>query len=97
MLLDRYFDNFFHTAPRIPSRLVRYGIIHTDTLKNALDDFEPRFDATMKAQAERMVEKLQAFIDVCEAYENETVDGPTEADDAKAEAKAKPKRKAKKS
>ena len=93
MLLDRYFDNFFHTAPRIPSRLVRYGIIHTDTLKNAIDGFEPRFDPAMKRQAEIMVEKLQAFIDCCEAYENETVDGPTEEDDAKAEVKAKAKSK----
>ena len=95
MLLDRYFDNFFHNTPRIPSRLVRYGIIYGDSAKNALADFEPKFDPMMKRQAELMVEKLQAFIDVCEAYENETIDGPTEADDAKAEAKAKAKAKAK--
>ena len=84
MLINRYFDDMFHSVPRIPSRLVRYGIIHTDTLKNALDNYEPRFDATMKAQAEKMVEKLQAFIECCEAYEEATVDGPTADDDAKA-------------
>jgi len=83
MLIDRYFDDFFGRY-RVPSRLVRYGIIHTDTLKNALDNYEPRFDATMKAQAEKMVEKLQAFIECCEAYEEATVDGPTADDDAKA-------------
>ena len=97
MLIDRYFDQFFHRpAPRIPSRWVRYGIIHTDTLRNTLDEFEPRFDPAMKAQAEKMVEKLQAFIALMEEYEENTVDGPTEADDSKAASKAKPKRKAKK-
>ena len=67
--------------------MVRYGIIHTDTLKNALDGFEPRFDPAMKAQAEKMVEKLQAFIQLMEEYEEATTDGPTEADDSKAKAK----------
>jgi len=96
MLIDRYFDQLFHRpVPRIPSRLVRHGIIYGDSAKNALADFEPKFDPMMKRQAELMVEKLQAFIDVCEAYENETVDGPTEEDDAKAEAKAKAKGKTK--
>ena len=47
-----YFDQMFHNVPRIhealrasplagwrvPSRLVRYGLIHADTLKNALND-----------------------------------------------------------
>ena len=100
MLIDRYFDDFFGRYRvqdalrasglaewRVPSRLVRYGIIHTDTLKNALESYEPRFDAAMKAQAEKMVEKLQAFIECCEAYEEATVDGPTADDDANAEAK----------
>ena len=108
MLLDRYFDNFFHTAPRIPSRLVRYGIIYGDSARNALAELEPKtakllnerfarqFDPMMKRQAEIIVEKLQAFIDCCEAYENETVDGPTEEDDVKAEAKAKAKSKKRK-
>ena len=102
MMIDRYFDQLFHNensvftrafgsrpVPRIPSRLVRYGIIYGGTAKDALAEFEPKFDPMMKRQAELMVEKLQAFIDCCEAYENETVDGPTEEDDAKAEAKAK--------
>ena len=94
MLIDRYFDQLFHRpVPRIPSRLVRYGIIYGDSAKNALAEFEPKFDPMMKRQAELMVEKLQAFIDCCEAYENETVDGPTEEDDAKAEVKAKGKAK----
>jgi hypothetical protein len=84
MMIDRYFDQLFHSTPRIPSRLVRYGIIHTDTLKNALDGFEPRFDPAMKAQAEKMVEKLQAFIQLMEEYEENTTDGPTEEDEAKA-------------
>ena len=108
MLLDRYFDNFFHTAPRIPSRLVRYGIIYGDSARNALAELEPKtakllnerfarqFDPMMKRQAEIIVEKLQAFIALMEEYEENTVDGPTEADDSKAASKAKPKRKAKK-
>ena len=92
MLLDRYFDELFHRpAPRIPSRLVRYGIIYGDSAKNALNDFEPKFDPLLKAQAELLVEKLTAFIEAMEAYENETVDGPKEEDDAKAEVKAKAK------
>jgi hypothetical protein len=110
MLIDRYFDQLFHNensvftrafgsrpVPRIPSRLVRYGIIHTDTLRNTLDEFEPKFDPMMKRQAELMVEKLQAFIALMEEYEENTTDGPTEEDDKKAaaKAKAKPKRKAK--
>ena len=84
MLINRYFDDMFHSIPRIPSRLVRYGIIYGGSAKDALDSFEPRFDTAMKAQAERMVEKLQAFIECCEQYEESTVDGPTAEDDAKA-------------
>ena len=90
MLIDRYFDNFFHTH-RIPSRLVRYGIIYGDSAKNALQEFEPNFDAKMKAQAEALVEKLQAFIACCEAYEEETTDGPTAQDDEEAAVKARAK------
>jgi hypothetical protein len=111
MLIDRYFDQLFHRpVPRIPSRLVRYGIIYGDSAKNALNEiisryeakplqeFEPKFDPLMKKQAELMVEKLQAFIALMEEYEENTTDGPTEEDDSKAEAKAKakPKRKTKK-
>lgn len=81
--------NYSVPSFRIPSRLVRYGIIYGDSAKSALAEFEPKFDPMMKRQAELMVEKLQAFIDCCEAYENETVDGPTEEDDVKAEPKAK--------
>ena len=36
MLIDRYFDQLFHNVPRIPTRLVRYGIIHTNTLRDTL-------------------------------------------------------------
>ena len=97
MLLDRYFDELFprrlHNFPRIPSRLVRYGIIYGDSAKNALQEFEPKFDPMMKRQAELMVEKLQAFIALMEEYEENTVDGPTEESDKKAASKAKPKRK----
>ena len=82
MLLDRYFDELFHRpVPRIPSRLVRYGIIYGDSAKNALAEFEPKFDPMMKRQAELMVEKLQAFIQLMEEYEEATQDGPTEEDD----------------
>jgi hypothetical protein len=96
MLIDRYFDQLFHRpVPRIPSRLVRYGIIYGDSAKNALQEFEPKFDPLMKKQAELMVEKLQAFIALMEEYEENTIDGPTEEDDKKAEAKAKAKPKAK--
>ena len=93
MLIDRYFDELFHNVPRIPSRLVRYGIIYGDSARNALQDFEPKFDPMMKRQAEAMVEKLQAFIQLMEEYEENTTDGPTEEDDSKAASKAKPKRK----
>lgn len=89
MLIDRYFDQLFHRpVPRIPSRLVRYGIIYGDSAKNALQEFEPKFDPMMKRQAELMVEKLQAFIELMEEYEENTIEGPTEQDDKKA-AKAK--------
>jgi len=93
MLIDQYFDRLFHNVPRIPSRLVRYGIIYGDSAKNALADFEPKFDPMMKRQAELMVEKLQAFIQLMEEYEEQTIEGPTEEDDVKAEAKAKGKAK----
>ena len=90
MLIDRYFDQLFHRpVPRIPSRLVRYGIIYGDSAKNALQEFEPKFDPMMKRQAELMVEKLQAFIALMEEYEENTIDGPTEEDDNKAASKAR--------
>lgn len=88
MLLDRYFDELFHRpAPRVPSRLVRYGVVYGGSLKDSLAEFEPKFDPLLKAQAELLVEKLTAFIEAMEEYEEATVDGPTEEDDAKAEAK----------
>ena len=94
MLIDRYFDQLFHNVPRIPSRLVRYGIIYGGSAKDALAEFEPKFDPMMKRQAELMVEKLQAFIQLMEEYEEATTDGPTEQDDkAASKAKDKPKRK----
>jgi Asp-tRNA(Asn)/Glu-tRNA(Gln) amidotransferase C subunit len=43
----------------------------------------------MKAQAQKMVEKLQAFIQLMEEYEEATQDGPTEEDDSKAASKAR--------
>ena len=58
MLLDRYFDSFFHNTPRIPSRVVRYGIIHADTIKSAVDDFEPKLDPAIKHTAEKIVAAL---------------------------------------
>ena len=84
MLIDQYLNDIFHYRPRIPSRLVRYGIVYSSAAKDSLQDFEPRFDPMMKAQAELMVERLQAFIQCCEDYENRTVDGPTEEDDEQA-------------
>ena len=99
MLIDSYLDHFFprrlQSMPRIPSRLVRYGIIYGDTAKNALQEFEPKFDPLMKKQAELMVEKLQAFIALMEEYEENTIEGPTEQDDEKATAKATAKTKPK--
>jgi len=77
MLIDRYFDQLFHNY-RIPSRLVRYGIVYGGTARDALDGFEPRFDPAMKAQAEKMVEKLQAFIECCETYEAEHSESETQ-------------------
>ncbi len=57
MLIDRYFDQLFHRpVPRIPSRLVRYGIIYGDSAKNALAEFEPRSDPMMKRQSDFIVE-----------------------------------------
>ena len=91
MLLDRYFDSFMHNnwhMPRVPTRLVRYGIIYGGSAKDAIEEFEPKIDPMLKRQAEAMVAKLQAFIELCEEYEENTVEGPTSEDDEKAEAKA---------
>ena len=91
-MLDRYFGHMWH-APRVPTRLVRYGVIYGGSAKDALEEFEPKIDPMLKRQAEAMVAKLQAFIELCEQYDEMTVEGPTEEDDAKAEAKAKAKAK----
>ena len=90
MLLDRYFDHMWH-APRVPSRLVRYGIIYGGSARDSLDQFEPRLDPAIKATAEKIVKALTEVIEAMEEYENATVDGPTEEDDVKAEVKAKRK------
>ena len=79
---------------RIPSRLVRYGIVYGSAAKDTLDEFEPQFDSRMKRQAELMVEKLQAFIECCEAYEEATDDTPKEPE-PKAKAKRSKRQRAK--
>ena len=88
MFIERFFQTNHH-MPRVPSRLVRYGIVYGDAAREALEGFEPQFDQRMKRQAELMVEKLQAFIECCEAYEEATDDTPKDTKAAKAKAKRK--------
>jgi hypothetical protein len=103
MLIDRYFDNFFHNH-RVPSRLVRYGIIYGGSAKDALNEVDPHAQLRelsketndmLKAGAKQLAARIATFIELLEEYEEATIDGPTEADDAKAEVKAKAKRKKK--
>ena len=79
------------TNYRVPSRIVRYGIVYGSAAKDTLEEFEPQLDSRMKRQAEMMVEKLQAFIECCEAYEEATDDTPKEPE-PKAKAKKRSKR-----
>lgn len=82
MLIDR----FFQTNYRVPSRLVRYGIVYGSAARDALDEYEPKVDAKLKAQAELLVEHLTNFIEACEALDEQI-------DEAKEEQVAKPTKK----
>ena len=91
MLIDR----FFQTNYRVPSRLVRYGIVYGSAARDALDEYEPKVDAKLKAQAELLVEHLTNFIEACEALDeqiDEARTGPSEAT-AKEDQVAKPTKK----
>ena len=91
MLIDRFFQTNYH-LPRLPSRLVRYGIVYGSAARDALDEYEPRVDAKLKAQAELLVEHLTNFIEACEALD-EQIDETEEEQVAKpAKKKATKKR-----
>ena len=81
-------DQFFHARPyrmRVPSRLVRYGIVYGSAARDSLADFEPKVDPMLKAQAELLVEHLTAFIDACERLDEQTDESPVdESDDIEA-------------
>ena len=104
MLIDYYFDNLYRQC-RIPSRLVRYGIIYGGSAKNALEEVEPNAQLRelsketndmLKAGAKQLAARIATFIELLEEYEEQTIEGPTAEDDKKAESKAKDKTKGKK-
>ena len=81
MLIDR----FFQTNYRVPSRLVRYGIVYGSAARDSLADFEPKVDPMLKAQAELLVEHLTNFIEACERLDEQTDETPRdESDDIEA-------------
>ena len=102
MLIDHYFDQLFHNVPRIPSRLVRYGIIYGGSAKDALEEVEPNAQLRelsketndmLKAGAKQLAARIATFIELLEEYEEQTIEGPTAEDDKKAKAKTKTKAK----
>ena len=70
MLIDRFFQTNYRS--RVPSRLGRYGIVYGSAARDALDEYEPKVDAKLKARAELLVEHLTNFIEACEALDEQT-------------------------
>ena len=82
--------------PRIPSRPVRYAIIATHAMRDALDNYEVDFTRAEQAIADKvdaLTTKVDALLDRLQAYEEETIDGQEqeEAKSTTANTKAKAK------
>ena len=89
MFIERFYRNSYH-MPRVPSRLVRYGIVYGSAARDALDEYEPKVDAKLKAQAELLVEHLTNFIEACEALDEQIDESEATAEE---EPVAKPTKK----
>ena len=77
--------------PRIPSRPVRYAIIATHAMRDALDNYEVDFTRAEQALADKvdaLTTKVDALLERLQAYEEETIDGQEQEPDA-TNAKAK--------
>ena len=84
--------------PRIPSRPVRYALIATHALRDAISDVEVDFTRAEQAIADRLdalTTKVDALMDRLAAYEEESTDGQQEPTTAKHKAKARPRAKSK--
>ena len=85
--------------PRIPSRPVRYALIATHAVRDAISDVEVDFTKAERAIADRLdalTTKVDALMEKLAAYEEATEDGPSEEPKAKAKTKPRAKSKAKK-
>jgi len=72
--------------PRIPSRPVRYALIATHAVRDAISDVEVDFTKAERAIADKLdavQAKLNQVMDRLEAYEEETIDGEQEPTTAK--------------
>ena len=85
--------------PRIPSRPVRYALIATHALRDAISDVEVDFTKAEQAIADRLdalTTKVDALMDKLAEYEENTTDGAEATEEVvkpKARSRAKPKAK----
>ena len=80
--------------PRIPSRPVRYAIIATHAVREALDNVEVDFTRAEQAIADRLdalTTKVDALMNKLAAYEEENTDGQEQEEPTTANTKAKKK------
>lgn len=80
--------------PRIPSRPVRYAIIATHAVREALDNVEVDFTRAEQAIADRLdalTTKVDALMNKLAAYEEENTDGQEQEEPTTTNAKAKKK------
>lgn len=83
--------------PRIPSRPVRYAIIATHAMRDALDNYEVDFTRAEQALADKvdaLTTKVDALLERLQAYEEETIDGNEQEETKPATANTKAKTKA---
>ena len=75
------------TNYRVPSRLVRYGIVYGSAAHDALEDIDPHAQLRelsketndmLKAGAKSLAARIATFIELLESYEEATDDTPKE-------------------
>ena len=85
-----YISPFFRQA--LYNRPIRYSLIVAHTAKEKLDEVDVDLSGVEKSLQEQvncLSEKVEQLMAKLEAMDNDTVEGPSEADDVKAKPKAK--------
>ena len=87
-----YISPFFRQA--LYNRPIRYSLIVAHSAKDKLDEVDVDLsgvEQTLQEQVDCLSKKVEQLMARLEQMDNDTVEGPSEADDVKAKAKRKGK------